>query len=235
MKMITRMIFLCFMMLCFSSAYADAPVIDMTEVSKTIEMIDQLKAQIDQLKSQNTKLQEQVQSLTGSYGWGTYENSASEVKEDQEWSSDTWQDALNGMSGGNPSRYQQLQSQYEQANSTEMSQTDYAKGTSDSEAKQYDQQYKTNKAAYTTGSYAYGDIDKRMQQLQQLSEQIDNAAKNNDMKSATDLNSRILIQAAYLQEDMVRLQATMNQQMAQMGAGKLAEDKEISTFNQSGE
>ena len=222
------------------NAFATMPVIDYTEVAKTAEVIGQLdkqytemKKQYDTMQNQYNQLKQQYQSITGNYGWGDWQNSVDNLTHDREWTASDWQSALKGMSGGNPDRYQQLLDQYKQ-NHTTMATQDYAKGTDSALATNYQNEVQTNQASATTATYEFNDINTHLQTVQQLGQEIENAKKNNDLKSAMDLNSRVQVEVAYISIEELRMQAVINQQLAQMQANTIAMQSEASQYNQTG-
>ena len=217
------------------------PVIDFTEIAKTTEVINQLnqqyqtlKAQYDTLKNQYAQMKTQYASITGNYGWGSYKNSLSTLTHDREWAASDWQSALKGMSGGNAARYQQLQDQYKENHKT-LSQTDYAKGADKSLSASYTNQVQTNQASATTSTYEFNAINDHLKTLYDLGNQIEDATKNQDMKAAIDLNSRIELEVAYVALEELRMATLLNLQLAQQQASNIAEENETSLYNQAGE
>ena len=227
------------MLLQISSAMM--PVIDIGEIVKTTEMIQQLDQQYQELKDQYetmqdqyNQLKQQYSSITGNYGWGSWNNTLDNLQQQREWAASDWQSALKGMSGGNAARYQQLLEQYKESNAT-MSQENYAKGSDQNLSKSYENEVQTNQASATTATYEFNDINNHLQNLYQLGQQIENAQKNNDLKSAVDLNSRVQLEVGYIAIEELKMSTIMNQQMAQMQSSKIALENEASQYNQAGE
>ena len=81
-------------------------------------------------------------------------------------------------------------------------------------------------------TYEFDQINKHMQNLQELSQEIEKAP---NIKSAMDLNSRIEIELADIQVEELRMQTLMNQQKAQQQSTQIAQESEASQFNQAGE
>ena len=217
------------------------PVIDIGEIVKTTEMIQQLDQQYQELKDQYetmqdqyNQLKQQYSSITGNYGWGSWNNTLDNLQQQREWAASDWQSALKGMSGGNAARYQQLLEQYKESNAT-MSQENYAKGSDQNLSKSYENEVQTNQASATTATYEFNDINNHLQNLYQLGQQIENAQKNNDLKSAVDLNSRVQLEVGYIAIEELKMSTIMNQQMAQMQSSKIALENEASQYNQAGE
>ena len=109
-----------------NTSYALWPVIDPTEIAKTVEVIQQLKQQYDTLKEQYDQMKFQYKAITGNYGWGDLGNNLNDLR-DRQWSANNWEDALKGLSGGNSKRYSQLWNQYK-ANHLILSEEDFSKG-----------------------------------------------------------------------------------------------------------
>src|SRR3990167_934435 len=217
------------------------PVIDIGEIVKTTEMIQQLDQQYQELKDQYetmqdqyNQLKQQYSSITGNYGWGSWNNTLDNLQQQREWAASDWQSALKGMSGGNAARYKELLEQYKESNAT-MSQENYAKGSDQNLSKSYENEVQTNQASATTATYEFNDINNHLQNLYQLGQQIENAQKNNDLKSAVDLNSRVQLEVGYIAIEELKMSTIMNQQMAQMQSSKIALENEASQYNQAGE
>ena len=217
------------------------PVVDAGEIAKTFEVIKQLSTQYKLLKDQYDSMQQQVgqmqkqySSITGNYGWGSWNNSMSDLQQKREWAPNDWQSSLKGLSGGNAARYQQLLSQYKKNHRT-LTKVQYTKGADASLSRSYQNQVKTNQAAGTMATYEFNDINAHLQTLYNLGKQIENAHQNNDLKSAIDLNSRIQLEVAYLSMEELRMQTLINQQIAQMQSSTIVMEGEAAQFNQAGE
>jgi type IV secretion system protein VirB5 len=212
-----------------NTSYALWPVIDITEIAKTLEVIQQLKQQYDTLKEQYDQMKSQYKAITGNYGWGDLGNNLNDLK-DRQWSADNWKDALKGLSGGNSQRYTQLWDQYK-ANHLILSEEDFSKGADANLAKNYSQNLKANQASSVMSDYEFEKINKHLQKAYELGKSIENANKNNDLKSAVDLNSRIELESTFISIEILRMQTLLNQQTSQGGAAALALDQEAARFN----
>ncbi len=232
------------------SAFATMPVIDFTEVAKTTEMVSQLnsqyktlkdqydtmKAQYDLVNKQYTQMQKQYDSLTGNYGWGDIKNSVEDLKNDREWAASDWQSALKGLSGGNEARYQELLSQFQDNNKQSVaSKETYLQGADPVLAEGYDNQVKTNQASSAQASYEFEEINQHLEDLHDLTAAIEDAQKNNDLKSSVDLNSRISAEVGFVQIAMLRMVTVLNQQVAQLQSMQLNQQTQMSQFNAAGE
>lgn len=216
------------------AVYARQAVQMRQDAGEYVNEYNSMKTQASELKNQYSQMKEQYQSITGNYGWGNWKNSLSNLKQDHEWAASDWKSALSGMSGGNSQRYQQLLSQYKK-NHLVMSSTKYAKGSDSNLSKSYQNQVQTNQASATTATYEFNDINNHLKTLYSLGQQIENAKKNNDLKSAVDLNSRIELEIAYISIEELRMQTLLNQQTAQVQSSKISLESEASQYNQAGE
>jgi type IV secretion system protein VirB5 len=221
---------------------------DPTEWLKTMKVIEEAEQQYDQLKrnymvlnhqyqtmkNQYQTMQQQYSAMTGNYGWGNWQNSLSQLNHQREWAPNDWQSALKGLSGGNPARYQQLLSEYKQ-NHPSLSQSAYAKGADSHLAQSYQNQVRTNETSGTQASYEFDDINRHLKTLYQLGQSIENHGKNNTMKAAVDLNSRVELEVGYIAVEELRMQTLLNQQTAQLQAAHLSQSNEAAEFNQAGE
>lgn len=215
-----------------NKSYAMWPVIDLTQIAKTLEVIQQLKQQYDALRSQYQQMQSQYQAITGNYGWGALGNNISDLK-NRQWGADNWSDALKGLSGGNSQRYKELWAQYK-SNHLILSEDAFSKGADLNLAKNYNQTIKANQASSVMSDYEFEKINQHLQKAYELGKAIENANKNKDLKSAVDLNSRIQLESTFISIELLRMQTLLNKQTAQGGAASLALDQEAARFNRVG-
>ncbi|MFN3233797.1 MAG: type IV secretion system protein [Gammaproteobacteria bacterium] len=215
------------------SCYAVMPVIDPNAIEQLIKEYRQLKNQYDLLKdtynNQLAQLQQgkqMVQDAEGHYGYGGLINSDSNLKS-REWSPDNWQDALKGLSGGNPERYQELALQYQKAHPT-MALDEFKKGSSDENADLYQKKSQATQAATVNATYAFNDIKQHLENIHKISEKIDTAENT---KAAVDLNTRMQTEMAYVQVQMLKQVAILNEQMAERSQEELSADKQAAEFN----
>lgn len=214
-------------------SFAMLPVIDAGAIANLIKNFNQLKSQYELLQQtyQNAQHQlEQVKQLTsdseGHYGFGNFLNGEQDFNT-RSWSPDNWKSALQGLSGGNPARYQELVNAYQQDHPV-LSESNYEKGASHDQAKVYTQDVEVNRAAMVNATYAFDDIKTHLSTIYQLSQKIDQAQNT---KAAVDLNSRLLAEVAYIQAQNLKMQILMNQQMAQVNADTIAVKTASAKFN----
>lgn len=198
------------------------------------EIIVRLEEQLRQLKQQTSYLSQSYQltqkiknAQIGHYGYGNLLNSSQDLQQ-REWSPGNWQDTLHGLSGGNQQRYQQLLATYK-SDHAYLSKKQYQQGASAQRTAIYQQQINHNRAATVNASYAFNTIQKHLKTIHQLSAQIDQAENS---KAAIDLNSRLLTELAYVQVQNLKMQALLNEQLAEQGANSIEANSAASSFNQ---
>jgi len=212
-----------------------SPISDGLIITRLGQQLVELKKQMDLLKdskaiadNQLGKLNELSHFNSGSYGFGDLQNKLDDLTRRQ--GSDTWEEALNNVAGGNTERYASLVQAYERAHPT-LSDEEYKRGASDARLAMYQQNKKVNKAASVQTTTAFNQVNKHLAAVHTLSKQIE-GEKNKNTKSAIDLNTRLLVEMAYIQTDLFKLQAVVNQQIIQTEANEIAEDSEAARFNQ---
>ena len=203
-----------------------SPLIYARQLEQMQQEAQEAEDRFNQLKDEVTHTQQMVSDAEGHYGFGNMGNSIDDLK-NRQWSPDSWDDALKGLAGGNSARYQQLLDEYSQNNPT-LSQNDYKKGASDDKAKVYQQQVDVNRAAQVQASYAFNDINQHLQNVHDLSAQIEQA-KNS--KAAIDLNSRLVAELAYIEIQELKLQTLINQQQAEQESESIAGETQNAKFN----
>lgn len=171
---------------------------------------------LNQLKSMNS----------GHYGFGDFNNSLDSL---QSWQSpvSTWQDALQNLSGGNQQRYQALIDAYEKNHPT-LDESSYARFTTPANAMRFKEDKAVNRAVLVQTTESYNEINKHMEALHKLSQQIE---KTPNTKGAIDLNSRLITEIGFIQLMSLRLQALISQQAAQENLSALQDRAEMAKFN----
>ena len=209
------------------------PVMDIGTITNLIKNFNQLKNQYDLLNDtyKNAKKElEQVKRLArnaeGHYGFGNFFNTVQDLQKHQ-WSPDTWESTLKGLSGGNSARYQELLKVYPAAHPF-LSQSEYTKGASPEQAKHYLQDVQVNRAAMVSSTYAFDNLKNYLNTIYTLSKKIDQAQNT---KAAIDLNSRLLTEMTYMQLQSLKMQILLNQQLAQAQGDIIAEKTASSNFS----
>ena len=215
------------------TGFAILPVFDSGAIFNLIKNFQQLQRQYSLLErsyhnaeAQLSQAKQLVSDSEGHYGYGHLLDDGAALK-NRQWSPDTWQGALNGLSGGNPNRYQELLKQYSAAHPT-LSVSDYEKGASKEKSKLYQDDLAVNRAAMVNASYAFNNIKSHLDTIHRLSGKIDEA-KN--MKASMDLNSRLTAEVAYIQTQELKMQVLMNQQVAEEKSNSITENSLSAKFN----
>ncbi|WP_373443245.1 type IV secretion system protein [Legionella pneumophila 130b] len=171
---------------------------------------------LNQLKSMNS----------GHYGFGDFNNGLDTL---QSWQSpvSTWQDALENLSGGNQQRYQALMDAYEK-NHPSLDESSYARFTTPANVARFKEDKAVNRAVLVQTTESYNEINKHMEALHKLSQQIE---KNTQHQGAIDLNSRLITEIGFIQLMSLRLQALISQQAAQENLSALQDRAEMAKFN----
>nr|WP_246661195.1 P-type DNA transfer protein VirB5 [Rhizobium sp. ERR1071] len=192
-----------------SSHAADAqgiPVIDQTAIAKQIESITQLKSQLDAL---NQQLQ-QAQQLYGSLNKLTNMADVASLLNDP-----AIRKALPGdfsaveslLRGAGSGTLGDAASKFLTDNST------YKTSANDFYAQELSRLQNKNAGQMGLGQQIYDTATKRIDGIDQLRRQISSAS---DAKDIADLQARLQAETAFLQTDMLRMQALQMVQQAQV-------------------
>ncbi len=215
----------CACLLVSQPLWAMLPVIDVDAISQLADQYQQLQ-QINQI---NQQIQQYTHNLVadaeGHYGMGDLMNSLSELKE-QQYSPDTWEQAVQGLSGNQNEDYQTLWTNYTQSHPYP-SQEEFASGSDDSQAELFQQQTASNQASAVTATYAFNQVNQELQKIHDLSDHIDTTVNT---KAALDLNSRIAVELAYIQMQSLKMETIMNQQLADQSALNLHDQAQESHY-----
>lgn len=210
-------------------------VSDVELIANSIKQLSVLRDQYRVLRDTQMQAKEQAKNMknfgemhSGHYGFGELSNGLDSL---QSWQSpvSTWQDALQNLSGGNPSRYRELVDAYEK-NHPVLNEADYARNTTPAQVARFREDKAVNRAVQVQTTESYNDINRHMEALHKLSTQID---KTPNTKGAIDLNSRLLTELAFIQLMSLRLQTLMSQQVAQDSLSELQDRAEMARFNRN--
>lgn len=205
----SRMIPMTAIVLFLSSYAADAqgiPVIDQTAIAKQIESITQLKSQLDAL---NQQLQ-QAQQLYGSLNKLTNMADVASLLNDP-----AIRKALPGdfsaveslLRGAGSGTLGDAASKFLTDNST------YKTSANDFYAQELSRLQNKNAGQMSLGQQIYDTATKRIDGIDQLRRQISSAS---DAKDIADLQARLQAETAFLQTDMLRMQALQMVQQAEV-------------------
>jgi type IV secretion system protein VirB5 len=198
-----------------------------------IKQLEELRNQYRVLSETYENAKSQLNSLnqlktmnSGHYGFGNLQNGTDAL---QNWQSpaNTWQDALQNLSGGNNARYQALMQAYEK-NHPILNEAQFAKNATPELTARFKEDKAVNRAVNVQTTQSYDEINQRMKALYRLSQQIEKAPNT---KGAVDLNSRLVTELAFIQLMSLRLQTLMNQQASQESLSELQDRAELARFN----
>ncbi|GGD75051.1 P-type DNA transfer protein VirB5 [Rhizobium anhuiense] len=182
------------------------PVIDETAIAKQIESITQLKSQLDTL---NQQLQ-QAQQLYASLNKLTNMADVAGLLNDPSIRKALPQDfnAIEGLLKGSGSGvFATSASKFLEENST------YRTDANDFYAQELARAQNQNAGQMSLGQQIYDAATKRIDGIDQLRQQISGAA---DAKDIADLQARLQAETAFLQTDVLRMQALQMVQQAQV-------------------
>ena len=216
----------CLVLLFPLSAYASIPVIDFASIENLLHNYSMLKQQYEAMRQQIDVVKQLKQAAIGHYGLGGLLNDEQSFT-NRQWSPGRWQDALQGLAGGNPERYQQLLTLYKKDNPT-ISQQQFERASTAAAAQQYQHNIEVNRAATVNASYAFDTVKQHLATIHTISEQID---KTDNTKAAVDLNSRLIAELAYIHTQELKMQVMLNQQMARTSADRLDQQSDAAVFN----
>lgn len=208
-------------------------VADAEMIANSLKQLSVLRDQYRVLKDTQQQTKNQLDSInslrnmnSGHYGFGELSNGLDTL---QSWQSpaSTWQDALQNLSGGNPSRYQALVEAYER-NHPALNEAAYSSNTTPENAARFKEDKAINRAVQVQTTDSYNEINRHMAVLHKLSQQIE---KTPNTKGAIDLNSRLVTELAFIQLVSLRLQTLMSQQVAQESLSELQDRADMVRFN----
>ncbi|HGO6825635.1 TPA: type IV secretion system protein, partial [Legionella pneumophila] len=100
--------------------------------------------------------------------------------------------------------------------------------TTPANAARFKEDKAVNRAVMVQTTESYNEINKHMEALHKLSQQIE---KTPNTKGAIDLNSRLITEIGFIQLMSLRLQALISQQAAQENLSALQDRAEMAKFN----
>ncbi|MBY3091720.1 P-type DNA transfer protein VirB5 [Rhizobium laguerreae] len=190
-----------------ATAFAQGiPVIDETAIAKQIESITQLKSQLDTL---NQQLQ-QAQQLYGSLNKITKMADVAGLLNDPSIRKALPRDfnAIEGLlKGSGTGAFGTSASKFLENNST------YRTDANDFYAQELARAQNRNAGQMSLGQQIYDAATKRIDGIDQLRQQISSAG---DAKDIADLQARLQAETAFLQTDVLRMQALQMVQQAQV-------------------
>lgn len=206
------------------AGYGMLPVIDLGQITRTIEVYQQLKkqfvtvkAQLEQMRHQFSITEKIESHLAGHYGMGNLFNENREQAQ-RYWGGDDW----HASSEKNPMNnflqaYQQRFPDLEEHQHNRQSHL-------------YQENQQVTQTAAGAADYLYGSVSGKIERVQHLMNQIERA---DTQKAALDLNSRLLAELAFIQLDLLKLQ-TLKTRLSVMSreapnSGRYSEAKFLQT------
>lgn len=217
---------------CITNVHADlVGVSDAAVLAKLAEQLQQLQKQYKVMDRTYRNAQSQLDSAnkltqmnSGHSGFGRMHNSITDLHKRQ--SADNWRETLKGVSGGNPERYKELVTAYEKQHAS-LNRTPFSRGATPARTERFEQERQLTQAASVESESSFNDINESLKRIHDLSEQIEKAENT---KAAIDLNSRLVVEVAYLQAQNLKAQAILNQQLAMRSSSNLEDDAELAKY-----
>ena len=202
--------------------YAVIPVIDPTEILKTVDLINKTTEQVKEIKKISDINKDQLDflktNINGNYGYGKLFNGTDDLNSRQ-WSNNSWVDVLNEVSDHKTSAFADAQKKYEQlypvSNPEEIGK--YRKDGGLVRA-YYKQSSQISRAALASSSYSYDQINKHIENLHAILAKLDDQTTE---KAAIDLNARLVAELGFIQLEMLRQQSIQNQLTATNTQGEV--------------
>ncbi|NNU63853.1 P-type DNA transfer protein VirB5 [Rhizobium sp. WYCCWR 11152] len=182
------------------------PVIDETAIAKQIESITQLKSQLDTLNQQLQQAQQLYASLNKVTNMADVAGLLNDPSIRKALPQDF--DAIEGLlKGSGTGAFGTSASKFLENNST------YRTDANDFYAQELARAQNRNAGQMSLGQQIYDTATKRIDGIDQLRQQISSAA---DAKDIADLQARLQAETAFLQTDVLRMQALQMVQQAQV-------------------
>jgi type IV secretion system protein VirB5 len=185
----------------FQSAHAAWPVIDVSAINRLVQQIQEMKKQYDLMKKQYDELVATKEAVTGSYGISLLENGPLAELGRREIPG-TWQEVVSlQKSGSIPGFYFDRQDYYIKLLPT-VDVNLFSKDSNNRNSISYKISTDNTRASFAATEAIYNKIQDRLKTLEVLTHAIDQTA---NVKSATDLNSRIAAENGFLNIELARL------------------------------
>ncbi len=179
------------------AAHAALPVYDASSLKQAIMEFQQLKKQYDMLKKQYDELVQLKDSMTGSYAMGILLN-GSEDAASRRVLPQTWQEVVEMQKQW---FYGDLLQHYSQLFPT-IDPNLLSVNNKDRDVVGYKLSKDYTQSAFAATEAIYNQLEKRLQTIEGLVGQID---QTQNIKQATDLNSRIVAETGFISLEMARL------------------------------
>ena len=182
------------------------PTFDFAAVSEEMNVYDSNMQILQNAKQQYETSKNELVSMTQPTDWYNMFNTPEEIQA-RLYTAQSWEDALNGKTGSN-TKYNQALVTYDTNHPQEQSDA-YEKSHTPAQFKHYNEYQKTVKTVAVTSQAEYSNTDQYVKNIQAIGKEA-SGSKNTGVKSAVDLNTRMLEQIGYLMASNIRLQAVNN-------------------------
>lgn len=182
-------------------AHAAWPVIDVSSIAKLSQQLQEMQKQYDMMKQQYAELQATKDAVTGSYGVSMIANGSSDQL-GRRTMPGTWQEVVSlQKSGAIPGLYGKQQDYFQKLLPSVDTKL-FSENPKSRNSVSYKMSTDNTQAAFAATEAVYNKIQDRLQTIEALTAEID---KTQNVKNATDLNSRIVAENGFLTVDMARL------------------------------
>lgn len=191
---------------------AGYPVIDIEEIIKTMELIEQTKDEVSSLGDIKGFTKQQLnflqQDIAGNFGYGNLLNNPADLAQRQ-WSNDNWIDVLNMVNTDKTSAFYQAQRAYAQRYQIlNPNQFSNAQGVSALTKQFYSDNSNISRAGLAASSYSYGQINQHMQVIHDILQKLETQPSE---KAAIDLNTRLIAELSFIELEKLRMQNIQTQ------------------------
>ncbi|OGP07536.1 MAG: hypothetical protein A2048_08710 [Deltaproteobacteria bacterium GWA2_45_12] len=185
------------------SAHAAWPVIDTTAIARMVQQINEMKKQYEVLKQQYAEMEATKDAVTGAYGVSEIANGEIDQTSRRALPG-TWQEVVSQQKSGKlPGFFSERQDYYNKLFPSVDSKL-FSESSTDRNAVSYQVSTQNTQASFSATEAIYNKIQDRLKTIETLTQEID---KTDNVKNATDLNSRIAAENGFLNVDMARLSA----------------------------
>jgi hypothetical protein len=185
-----------------SASQATLPVIDVAAVGQLVQQTEQYAQTLERMTEQILLLKQQVQSLTGHYGFGALGSPVNA------WGSTSWQDIVNMVNTGtNPGDAAQVAA-YQAAKTQNLAQFPMlAPGLQSANPRTnavYAVTYQSAISGMSAGQGTFDALKTHLAELQVLKDKIE---QTSTVKAAIDLNTAVAVKQAQINAEILRTHA----------------------------
>ena len=200
MKKITLTLALLMGLFSLPSAHAALPVVDTTAIARLVQQIQEMKKQYDMLKQQYDELIQTKNAVTGSYGVSLLENGPL-AELSRRAVPGSWQEIVSLQQSGSIPGFSQGLNSFQKLFPTVEGNL-LSQDPNNRNAQGYKLSTDSARGAFASAEAIYNKIQDRLKTIEALTQEID---RTDNVKHATDLNSRIAAENGFLNVDIARL------------------------------